>query len=82
MATILQQIYTTLGCTSLQRSSLPTILFHLSKDLKNHQFILDEPGWTQLQHDWVTKVDRKGNGSLVDLILPPEVHLSFYTIHF
>ena len=80
--TILQEIYTTMGCTSLQPSSLPTLLFHLSKDIKSCHFILDETGWDQLQQDWGMEVDQMGDNSLADLILLPKVSMHFHDILF
>jgi hypothetical protein len=77
---LLQEVYMMIGCLDLRESSLPIILFHLSKDIKSRHFVLDETGWDQLQVDWKTEVDKKGADSVVDVILPPDVCLHVFEL--
>ena len=74
-AFVLQEVYRIIGCESLHPNSLPTVLYHLSKDLKSRKFELNSAGWDELQREWNTEVDKKGTDSLTDLTLPPDVSL-------
>ena len=72
-ARVLEEIHLILGCEMLHTSSLPAILYHLSKDVKTRRFLLDDNGWIQPQSEWGAEVNKKGVNSLADLTLPPDV---------
>ncbi|KAF8513387.1 hypothetical protein JB92DRAFT_3116451 [Gautieria morchelliformis] len=66
-------IYVIIGCDTVHEKSLPSLCYHLSKDVKAFKYPLNtEEAWTTLKDEWGIEVDKKGSAAVANILLPTD----------